>query len=45
VIDFVGTKIARFKRPSVVAFTDALPRGGDGAVDREAVKAHWEKPA
>ena len=41
VIDFVGSKIARFKRPHAVAFTDALPRTADGAVDREAVKARW----
>jgi acyl-CoA synthetase (AMP-forming)/AMP-acid ligase II len=41
VIDFVGSKIARFKRPQTVAFTDALPRTADGAVDREAVKARW----
>jgi acyl-CoA synthetase (AMP-forming)/AMP-acid ligase II len=41
VIDFVGSKIARFKRPQTVAFTDALPRTADGAVDREAVKALW----
>ena len=39
--DFVGGRIARFKRPHVVVFTDALPRGAEGAVDREAVKAHW----
>jgi len=39
--DFVGGKIARFKRPHVVVFTDALPRGADGAVDREAVKTRW----
>ena len=41
VSDFVGSKIARFKRPQVVVFTDALPRGADGAVDRDAVKAKW----
>lgn len=41
VIDYVGGKIARFKRPKVVAFTNALPRGADGLVDREAVKAQW----
>ncbi len=41
VSDFVGSKIARFKRPHVVVFTDALPRGADGAVDREAVKTRW----
>jgi long-chain acyl-CoA synthetase len=39
--DFVASKIARFKRPHVVVFTDALPRGADGAVDREAVKSKW----
>jgi len=39
--DFVVSKIARFKRPHAVAFTDALPRTADGAVDREAVKARW----
>jgi long-chain acyl-CoA synthetase len=41
VSDFVGGKIARFKRPQVVVFTDALPRGADGAVDRDAVKTRW----
>lgn len=41
VSDFVGSKIARFKRPHAVAFTDALPRTSEGAVDREAVKAKW----
>jgi acyl-CoA synthetase (AMP-forming)/AMP-acid ligase II len=41
VIEFVGGKIARFKRPHVVAFADALPRTADGAVDREAVKSTW----
>lgn len=41
VSDFVGTRIARFKRPHAVTFTDALPRTADGAVDREAVKARW----
>ena len=39
--DFVGGKIARFKRPHVVVFTDALPRAADGTVDRDAVKARW----
>jgi long-chain acyl-CoA synthetase len=41
VSDFVASRIARFKRPHTVVFTDALPRGADGAVDREAVKARW----
>jgi acyl-CoA synthetase (AMP-forming)/AMP-acid ligase II len=39
VSQFVGTRIARFKRPHAVAFTDALPRTADGAVDRDAVKS------
>jgi acyl-CoA synthetase (AMP-forming)/AMP-acid ligase II len=39
VSEFVGSRIARFKRPHVVAFTEALPRTADGAVDRDAVKA------
>jgi len=39
--DFVVSKIARFKRPSRVAFTEALPRTADGGVDRDAVKARW----
>lgn len=41
VSDFVASQIARFKRPQVVAFTDALPRTADGSVDREAVRARW----
>jgi len=41
VSDFVATKIARFKRPHAVAFTDALPRTAEGAVDRDAVKTTW----
>jgi acyl-CoA synthetase (AMP-forming)/AMP-acid ligase II len=39
--DFVGARIARFKRPNRVAFTEALPRTADGGVDRDAVKARW----
>ena len=41
VSDFVASKIARFKRPHAVVFTDALPRTAEGAVDREAVKVKW----
>jgi acyl-CoA synthetase (AMP-forming)/AMP-acid ligase II len=39
--EFVVTKIARFKRPSHVVFTDALPRTAEGGVDRDAVKSRW----
>jgi acyl-CoA synthetase (AMP-forming)/AMP-acid ligase II len=41
VSDFVGSKIARFKRPHAVVFTDTLPRTADGSVNREAVKTKW----
>jgi long-chain acyl-CoA synthetase len=41
VTDFVGSRIARFKRPHAVAFAEALPRTPEGAVDREAVKTKW----
>ena len=41
VSDFVASKIARYKKPHAVVFTDALPRTAEGAVDREAVKAKW----
>ena len=40
-IDFVGMRIARFKRPREVRFEPRLPRREDGSVDREAVaQAH-----
>ncbi len=41
VTDFVGSRIARFKRPHAVVFTEALPRSAEGSVDRDAVKAKW----
>jgi acyl-CoA synthetase (AMP-forming)/AMP-acid ligase II len=41
VADFVASRIARFKRPHLVEFTEALPRTADGAVDRPAVKVKW----
>ncbi len=41
VSDFVASKIARFKRPHVVVFADALARSAEGGVDREAVKTKW----
>lgn len=39
--DFVGSRIARFKRPQHVEFTNALPRDDTGVVDRDAVKGEW----
>lgn len=41
VSEFVASKIARFKRPKWVTFTDALPKNAEGQVDREAVKTRW----
>jgi long-chain acyl-CoA synthetase len=37
-IDFVGARIARYKKPGYVAFVDSLPKRGDGSIDREKVK-------
>ena len=45
VIDHVASRIARFKKPKHVQFTDALPRGDDAGVDREAVKSEWGEGA
>ena len=41
VSDFVASRIARFKRPHVVVFTETVPRTAEGAVDRDAVRAQW----
>jgi long-chain acyl-CoA synthetase len=38
-IDFVASRIARYKKPKSVLFVEALPKTADGAVDREKVKA------
>jgi long-chain acyl-CoA synthetase len=38
-IDFVGARIARYKKPRYVEFVDELPLGADGGVDRSKVKA------
>jgi len=37
-IDFVASKIARFKKPREVVFVGNLPKTATGAIDREAVK-------
>jgi long-chain acyl-CoA synthetase len=42
-IDFVSTRIARYKKPKFVAFAEALPRTEDGAVSRERVKAEFSR--
>ena len=38
-IEFVATRIARFKKPKFVVFVSSLPKTGDGLIDREKVKA------
>ncbi len=38
IIDFVGGRIARYKRPKYVAFVDAMPTTATGAIDRAKVK-------
>jgi long-chain acyl-CoA synthetase len=40
-IDFVGARIARYKKPSYVAFVEKMPTGEDGAPDREEVKKRY----
>jgi acyl-CoA synthetase (AMP-forming)/AMP-acid ligase II len=43
VIDFVGGRIARYKRPKYVEFVDAMPKTPAGAIDRAKIKqAHGQ---
>ncbi len=37
-IDFVATKIARYKKPGYVSFVDSLPKKEDSSIDRVKVK-------
>jgi acyl-CoA synthetase (AMP-forming)/AMP-acid ligase II len=37
-IEFVGARIARYKKPKHVVFVDAVPRTGKGDVDRETAR-------
>lgn len=37
-IEFVASKIARYKKPKHVVFVDALPKTADGGIDRDRVK-------
>jgi acyl-CoA synthetase (AMP-forming)/AMP-acid ligase II len=37
-IEFVASKIARYKKPKFIIFVDALPKMTDGEVDRDQVK-------
>ena len=40
-IEFVASKIARFKKPKYVVYVSDLPKLKDGAIDRETVKARY----
>ncbi len=42
-IDFVGGRIARYKKPGYVQFVDSLPKKGDGSIDRPKVKELYGK--
>jgi acyl-CoA synthetase (AMP-forming)/AMP-acid ligase II len=42
-IDFVASRIARFKKPKFVDFVPALPKASDGSIDQEKVKAEYGK--
>jgi long-chain acyl-CoA synthetase len=42
-IDFVASRIARYKKPKYVHFVPALPKTQDGSIDREKVKAEHGK--
>jgi len=40
-IEFVATRIARYKKPKYVIFVSKLPKTADGLIDREKVKAEF----
>ncbi|WP_163336365.1 AMP-binding protein [Desulfopila sp. IMCC35008] len=40
-IDFVGERIARFKKPQYVQFVETIPLKDDGAINREEVKSRY----
>lgn len=42
-IEFVATRIARYKKPKYVVFTLKLPKNQDGFIDRQKVKADYGK--
>jgi long-chain acyl-CoA synthetase len=43
VSEYVGSRIARYKRPRWVEFATSLPRNTVGMVDRDAVQSLWSK--
>jgi long-chain acyl-CoA synthetase len=42
-IQFVASRIARYKKPRYVEFVGELPRKPDGSVDRQKVKELYGK--
>jgi long-chain acyl-CoA synthetase len=44
-IDFVAGRIARYKKPGYVEFTDSLPKKEDGTIDRLKVKTLYGIPS
>jgi long-chain acyl-CoA synthetase len=42
-IDFVASRIARYKKPKYVEFVPALLKTPDGSIDREKIKAEYGK--
>ena len=42
-IDFVGGRIARYKKPGYVQFVDSLPKKADDSIDRPKVKELYGK--
>jgi long-chain acyl-CoA synthetase len=42
-IDFVGGRIARYKKPGYVVWVDSLPKKEDGSIDRQKVKELYGK--
>lgn len=42
-IDFVGGRIARYKKPGYVQFVESLPKKEDGSIDRPKVKELYGK--
>ncbi|MBW1984721.1 MAG: AMP-binding protein, partial [Deltaproteobacteria bacterium] len=42
-IEFVASKIARFKKPKHIVYVNELPKTGDGSIDRNKVKEEHGK--
>jgi len=38
-LEFCGTRLARFKIPKTVSFISALPKNDTGKINRQALKA------